>query len=87
VVLVEGKERPPRGDAAGFQKQGSLGKCPPLSLSYPPTQWIYEGRDLCGCVEVTDSLFIAIDVDERVIGRFKALRQATRALPAAGDAS
>jgi hypothetical protein len=84
VVLVEGKEHPPRGDAAGFQKQGSLGKCPPLSLSHPSTQWVYDGRDLCGRVEVTDSLFIAIDVDERVIGRFNTLRQATRALPAGG---
>jgi hypothetical protein len=50
-------------------------------------QWVYDGRDLCGRVEVIDNVFVAIDADDTVIGKFGTLRQATRALPAAGGAS
>jgi hypothetical protein len=84
VGRIKGAGPPQRVDAAGPQKKSDFGKRLPSSLPPLSTQWVYDGRDLCGRVEVTDSLFVAIDVDDRLIGRFKTLRQATRALPAGG---
>jgi hypothetical protein len=84
VGRIKGAGPPQRVYAAGSQKDSDSGKRSPSSLTPLPTQWVYDGRDLCGRVEVTDNLFIAIDVDEKVIGRFKTLRQTTRALPAGG---
>jgi hypothetical protein len=74
--------------AAGFQKASiDSGKRPPSSLPPLPVQWVYDGQHWCGRVEVIDNVFVAIDADDTVIGKFGTLRQATRALPAAGGAS
>jgi hypothetical protein len=66
------------------QKQSDTGRSP-SSPPPLPTQWVYDGRDLCGRVEFINNIFVAIDVDDIVVGRFKMLRQATRALPTAGS--
>jgi hypothetical protein len=81
---VKGAEPPQRADAAGPQKKSDFGKRSPSSLPPLPTQWVYDGQHFCGRVEVIDGTFVAVDVDEKIIGRFKTLRQATRALPAGG---
>jgi hypothetical protein len=75
---------PQRACAAGPEKVGDSGSSPSIASPPLPTQWVYDGQYWCGRVEVTGDLFVAIDVDDRVIGRFKTLRQATRALPAGG---
>jgi hypothetical protein len=71
---------------SGLQRARDLGKRQPSSHASIPTQvlWTYDGCDLCGRVEVINNIFIAIDADEKIVGRFKTLRQATRALPARG---
>jgi hypothetical protein len=84
VILAKGVERPQRSDTAGSRKDSDSGKRSPSSLTPLPTQWVYDGQHFCGRVEVIDGTFVAVDVDEKIIGRFKTLRQATRALPAGG---
>jgi hypothetical protein len=86
VGRIKGAKPPQRMHAAGFRKASDPGKRSPSSLSPLPPQWVYDGQHWCGRVEVTDNLFVAIDVDEKVIGRFETLRQATRALPTPGGA-
>jgi hypothetical protein len=83
VNPAKGAKPPQRADAAAFQRARDPGTSP-FSLPPLPTQWIYDGQHFCGRVELTDDLFVAFDADERVIGKFKMLRQATRALPARG---
>jgi hypothetical protein len=70
----------------GLQRASDPGDRRPSSHASIPTQvlWTYDGCDLCGRVEVINNIFIAIDADEKIVGRFKTLRQATRALPARG---
>jgi hypothetical protein len=86
VGHVKGAKPPQRADAAGFQKKTSIdsGKRSAFSPQSLPRQvlWTYDGCDLCGRVEVINGVFVAIDIDETIIGRFETLLQATRALPA-----
>jgi hypothetical protein len=84
VGTVKGAEPPQRADAAGLQKKGDAGKRSPSSLSHPPTQWVYDGRDLCGRVEVIEGTFVAVDHGDAIIGKFRTLREATRSFPAGG---
>jgi hypothetical protein len=84
VGRIKGAKPPQRRHAAGFRKASDPGKRSPSSLSPLPPQWVYDGQHWCGRVEVINGAFVAVDINDIVVGKFETLLQATRALPAGG---
>jgi hypothetical protein len=51
------------------------------SNNLPADLQVYDGRDAAGTVEHRDNYFVAVDPDGNIIGRFRELKIAVRALP------
>jgi hypothetical protein len=84
VARSKGKGVNHRGDDGDARKADAFGQCTPSSPQQVAPQYaVTDGRLAVGTVEVIDGRFVAFGLDGNIIGRFRELKPAVRALPQA----